>query len=332
MKIFIGPTGRGLDLSGLTVLPPAQQGDIATEVLKGRDTLILIDGYFTQHLAPWHKEILFAIENGCRVIGAGSLGALRAVECKRYGMEAVGVIAKWYENYTCLDDSEVALAHSCAEDGYVPLSVPLVNIRATVHALNEDSGIIKACSEIFFMERSWQKIKSVIGEKADLLKRHYVDQKAIDAKAAIEAAKIPSEAKSYEKSDRSIFMTALLATDVTGKDGKRLWETAKLREEATDFWLLAEFASILGIRASQEQVDACSSRMWDNLGIDSQEAAAAWQEENGVTDETWNSFALKEAIKQNARNWFDAITSGAETVQITNQYQLLKGKSYGKTS
>jgi hypothetical protein len=332
MKIFIGPTGRGLDLSGLTVLPPAQQGDIATEVLKGPDTLILIDGYFTQHLAPWHKEILFAIEKGCRVIGAGSLGALRAVECKRYGMEAVGVIAKWYENYTCLDDSEVALAHSCAEDGYVPLSVPLVNIRATVQALNEDPAIIKTCSDIFYMERSWQKIKSIIGVKADLLKEHYVDQKAIDARAAIQAAKTLGEGKSYEKSDRSIFMTALLATDITGKDGKRLWETATFREEATDSWLLAEFASILGIRASQEQVDACSSRMWANLGIDSEKAAVAWQEKNDVTDETWNSFAFKEAVKQNARNWFNAITSGAEAIQVTNRYQLLKGKSYGKTS
>jgi hypothetical protein len=247
-------------------------------------------------------------------------------------MEPVGVIAKWYEDYTCLDDSEVALAHSCAEDGYVQLSVPLVNIRATVQALNEDPAIIKACGEIFFMERSWPKIKSVIGSKADLLKEHYVDQKKLDAIAAIEVAKGAREAKSYEKSDRSIFMTALLATDITGKNGKRLWETAKLQEEATDAWLLAEFAGLLGIRASQEQVDACSSRMWANLGIDNKDAAAAWQEANNVTDETWNSFAFKEAVKQNARNWFDAITSGAEAIQVTNRYQLLKGKFYGKTS
>jgi hypothetical protein len=329
MKIFIGPTGRGLDLSGLTVLPPAQQGDIATEVLKGPDTLILIDGYFTQHLAPWHKEILFAIEKGCRVIGAGSLGALRAAECKRYGMEPVGVIAKWYEDYTCLDDSEVALAHSCAEDGYVPLSIPLVNIRATAQALGEDPSIIKACGDIFFMERSWQKIKSVIGKKADELKDNYVDQKQLDAMAAIEAAKAPRENKPYDKSNRSVLFTALLAADVTGKSGKRLWETAQLREEATDSWLLAEFASLLGIGATVQQVDACSSRMWNALGIDNEEAAAAWQRDNDVTNQTWNSFAFKEAVKQNARNWFNAITSGAEAIHITNQYQLLKGKSYG---
>ena len=332
MKVFIGPTGNGMDLSGLTVLPPAQQGDIATEVLKGPDTLVLIDGYFTQHLAPWHKEILFAIERGCRVIGAGSLGALRAVECKQYGMEAVGIIAKWYENYTCLDDSEVALAHSCAEDGYVPLSVPLVNIRATVEALKEDPELIRQCGEIFFMERSWQKIKSVIGEKANLLKDNYVNQKAIDALEAIQVARSPVKPTQREKTDQSIFMTCLLAADVTGKDGKRLWETATLREEATDSWLLAEFAGILGIGANQEQVDELSSKMWKNLGINCPEDADAWQKETGITDEAWNSFAFKEAVKQNARNWFNAITSGVEAVQITNQYQLLKGKSYGKTS
>lgn len=332
MKIFIGPTGRGLDLSGLTVLPPAQQGDIATEVLKGPDTLILIDGYFTQHLAPWHKEILFAIEKGCRVIGAGSLGALRAVECKRYGMEPVGEIAKWYENYTCLDDSEVALAHSCAEDGYIPLSVPLVNIRATVQALKEDPGIIKACSDIFYMERSWPKIKSVIGVKADLLKEHYVDQKAIDAQAAIEAAKTPRASRLYDRSNHSGCLDGMLAVDVTNKDGKRLWETAQLREEATDFWLLTEFASLLGIGASQEQVDFYSSQAWANLGINSPEEAQVWQLQNGITDQTWNLFAFKEAVKQNARNWFNAITSGVECIQVTNQYQLLKNKPYGKTS
>ena len=326
MKIFIGPTGRGLDLSGLTVLPPAQQGDIATEVLKGPDTLILIDGYFTQHLAPWHKEILFAIEKGCRVIGAGSLGALRAVECKRYGMEPVGVIARWYENYTCLDDSEVALAHSCAEDGYVPLSVPLVNIRATVNALNEDKDIIETCSKIFFMERSWAKIKSAIGSKATVLKKNYVNQKALDAEEAIRIAKTQRLPIKHESSIKSIFMTCLLAADITDKTGKRLWETAKLRDEAVDSWLLAELAVALGINATKEQVESCSSKMWNNLGIYSEQAAKSWQAETGVTDETWNSFAFKEAVKQNARNWFNAITSGVEAVQITNQYQLLTGK------
>jgi len=183
MRVFIGPTGHGMNLDGLDVFAPAQQGDIARAVHEGEKTIVLIDGFFTQNLAPWHKEILHAIHQGCRVIGAGSLGALRAVECERYGAEPVGVIAEWYKNGTCTDDADVALAHSAAEDGCKQLSVPLVNIMATAKHL-EESGKIKSaqqvieqCRGIFYMERSWQRLLKDLGDTGQLIKDNYIDQK-----------------------------------------------------------------------------------------------------------------------------------------------------------
>ncbi|RUX68847.1 hypothetical protein EN904_03020 [Mesorhizobium sp. M7A.F.Ca.CA.001.07.2.1] len=59
-------------------------------VLEGRKVIGLIDGLFESGPAVWHKEILFALDAGCRLLGAASMGALRAAECWQFGMIGIG--------------------------------------------------------------------------------------------------------------------------------------------------------------------------------------------------------------------------------------------------
>ncbi|MGH9223690.1 MAG: TfuA-like protein [Acidimicrobiales bacterium] len=98
----------------------------------------IADGEFNQSLAVWHKEILHVLGLGVRVLGASSMGALRAAECDvYYGMEGVGLIYEWFRDGVLTDDDEVALLHGPAESDWVNLSWPMVNVRATVGKLQE---------------------------------------------------------------------------------------------------------------------------------------------------------------------------------------------------
>ncbi|RUX88390.1 hypothetical protein EN930_18015 [Mesorhizobium sp. M7A.F.Ca.CA.004.11.2.1] len=72
------------------IAPPARCGDVMRAVLEGRKVIGLIDGLFESGPAVWHKEILFALDAGCRLLGAASMGALRAAECWQFGMIGIG--------------------------------------------------------------------------------------------------------------------------------------------------------------------------------------------------------------------------------------------------
>ena len=51
--------------------------------------ILLVDGYYKSIPAPWHKEILLALEKGIKVTGISSLGAVRANELKDFGILAL---------------------------------------------------------------------------------------------------------------------------------------------------------------------------------------------------------------------------------------------------
>ncbi len=143
MKIlFAGPTLYGTVTPGCRVagteivcLPPAQQGDITRAVLQGATVIGLVDGRYEDVAAPWHKEILYALDQGVRMFGAASMGALRAAECAPFGMVAVGVVAERYiSGETSPTMPTWRRSTALPELGCPPLSEALVNIDATVEA------------------------------------------------------------------------------------------------------------------------------------------------------------------------------------------------------
>ena len=193
MKIlFAGPSlyGQTPDLTGITMRPPAMQGDIAKAVLEGATAIGLIDGYFDAVAAPWHKEILFALARGVAMLGASSMGALRAAECARFGMLPVGSIAQAYCSGALDDDAAVALTHGPRELGYPPLTEPLVNVKPTLERLFSMgllSGIEHAlcwehANRLYFKDRTDEAL--FVGQRSGLLaeyRAHRIDRKAEDA-------------------------------------------------------------------------------------------------------------------------------------------------------
>ncbi|WP_239014256.1 TfuA-like protein [Archangium violaceum] len=84
---------------------------------------------------------MYALGQDVIVLGASSMGALRAAELHPHGMVGVGRIFEAYLEGRLSADDEVALLHGPAELGFRPLTLPLVNIRATLDASPLDAGL-----------------------------------------------------------------------------------------------------------------------------------------------------------------------------------------------
>ena len=81
---------------------------------------MLIDGLFDASPAVRHKELLQLMARGVPVIGAASMGALRAAELAPFGMIGVGRIFTAYAAGALVGDDEVALLHGPEELGWTP--------------------------------------------------------------------------------------------------------------------------------------------------------------------------------------------------------------------
>ena len=174
MKVlFAGPSLYGFDFSAactggdtIDCRGPAAQGDIARAVVEGATAIGLIDGRYEDVAAPWHKEILYALEQGVQVFGAASMGALRAAECAEFGMIGIGAVFERYRSGELTDDAAVAQVHGPAELGYLPLSEALVNVEATFERFRKLKAVTEAEAErldasaraLFFKERTYPRI------------------------------------------------------------------------------------------------------------------------------------------------------------------------------
>ncbi|WP_375198069.1 TfuA-like protein [Sphingobium sp.] len=131
IHVYAGPSCHA-ELLGtdLVLHPPAAAGDMARRCGDAPCTIVLIDGYFGHVRSPWHKEILHLMSLGFRMIGAASMGALRAAELDSAGMLGIGAIYHGFRTGLLTGDDEVALVHAPKELRYRPLTMALVDVRA----------------------------------------------------------------------------------------------------------------------------------------------------------------------------------------------------------
>ncbi|HYZ61002.1 MAG TPA: TfuA-like protein, partial [Acetobacteraceae bacterium] len=210
--VFLGPTLPRADalaiLPSARILPPARQGDVFRAVRALRPSSIgLVDGAFLDVPAVWHREILWALEQDVRVLGAASMGALRAAELHGFGMQGVGAVFAAYRDGVLPgwdggfeDDDEVAVVHAPAELGFAPLSDAMVDLRATL-ARAEAAQVIgrkardalaAAMKQLHFPQRSLDCLAEAAvasGEAAlaSWLREHHRSLKAEDARLLLGA-------------------------------------------------------------------------------------------------------------------------------------------------
>jgi hypothetical protein len=213
--VFLGPTLAVADAAKIlhsTFLPPVRQGDVYRVVSQQRPCAIgIVDGYFQWVPAVWHKEILWAIDQGVHVFGAASMGALRAAELAPFGMRGVGCIFKAYregrfpgpDDGPFEDDDEVAVVHGPAESGYRGGSEAMVNMRCTLAKAAHEGVITEPTRRVlvaeakaaFFPDRSYAHLLAYgrvsglpeheLMALVDWLPHGRVDQKRADALAML---------------------------------------------------------------------------------------------------------------------------------------------------
>jgi len=207
IAVFLGPSCPEAEarqhLPHATYFAPAARGSVYTIINDGYDAIILIDGLFYASLAVWHKEIMFALSSGIAVIGASSMGALRAAELQGTGMAGVGTIFEWYRDGVIDGDDEVALLHEGRDENYTALTIPLVNLRwqlreaveRTVITRGQEAQIIASAKRLCFTDRSLSRILESLQDELDVagltawLERSGEDLKKSDAIAALTYAR-----------------------------------------------------------------------------------------------------------------------------------------------
>ena len=177
--VFLGPSldldqARAI-LPDATFLPPAGLGDIhALALRKDVRAICLIDGRFQATPAVWHKEILFALSRGIAVLGAASMGALRAAEMCSLGMQGVGKVFEQYAGGVLEDDDEVAVLHGPAELGYPGVSYAMASLRhacerARAAGLVDARGAAAICRHmkaLHFTLRSRDQLERIVHDVA----------------------------------------------------------------------------------------------------------------------------------------------------------------------
>ena len=194
--VFLGPTLPVKDAERIypaDYQPPARMGDIYRLLSERVERIIIIDGVFHGVPSVWHREILEALIEGIEVVGASSMGALRAAEMHETGMRGIGEIFTWYRDGIIDGDDEVALVHGDQESSYRPMSTPLVNLRATFFKLvaaglvspSDAQSTIAALKAKGYPDRSLQSLDASL---RSLAAAHFVDLKRLDAVAALQYA------------------------------------------------------------------------------------------------------------------------------------------------
>jgi hypothetical protein len=325
--VFVGPSLPEAQVKEILpealVMPPAEQGDIDfARYQLGADVIGLIDGVHTMRLPPLHKEILSVLNDGCRFIGAASMGALRAVECEDYGAEPVGEVARMYKEGEIEDDSEVCLVHGDRDDHYKHLSIPLVEIRATMKAADIDEElkkeIIDYAKSLYYPDREWQNIFDacdVDNRQAMLIDGSQVDIKGADslhlcykiakghktstAKRTIRNAHY-GFAQAFEQNDRKILHGGKVIRKYQVAERASRYDSMNARNRA----LALELCKILGI-----QQDA--SIDWEYPDLSQEESMVLGNEELSLSQ---------------AGDWIASRASSLDMVKLTNDFLRISGR------
>jgi TfuA protein len=164
--VFSGPSITEAEVHKLAPAashaPPIKRGDLAA--VDDYDVIVILDGEFGQSMSVSPKEILAALERGKIVIGASSMGALRATELDRFGMIGVGWVYDHFRRSAVRRDADVALIYSPFD--FKPMTVPMVDVeywleQASAAGLivdKERARLLTVARKLFFADRTVDRL------------------------------------------------------------------------------------------------------------------------------------------------------------------------------
>ncbi|HEU5172708.1 MAG TPA: TfuA-like protein [Nitrososphaeraceae archaeon] len=166
--VFLGPSlklDKAKQIINAEFKPPAKKGDfIKLSLMSETRKIVLIDGVFLQDYPPTPIEVFQVIsKSNFKVYGASSIGALRAVELEKFGMEGIGKIFELYKKEIINSDDEIAVTF---DSDYNLISEAMIDIRYNIflawkHQIidKETKQIMtKIAKRIYFPYRSYDNI------------------------------------------------------------------------------------------------------------------------------------------------------------------------------
>lgn len=168
--VYLGPTlsrEEAIKILDADYRDPAKKGDF---LMLSRDSdekkyVGFVDGVFLHDYPPSPIEVYhLATRKNIDLIGASSLGALRAVELEKFGMKGIGKIFQLYKNGIINADDEVAVTF--VRENNILQSEAMIDIRFNLF-LAYKKGIItnqtkkriaKIAKNIYFPFRNYEDI------------------------------------------------------------------------------------------------------------------------------------------------------------------------------
>jgi len=199
--IFIGPTlsiDKAKEILDADYRPPAKKGDLLKLIPTAVKFVGLIDGYFLQDYPPTPIEVYNLLrKKDVLVFGSSSLGALRAVELKRFGMMGIGKIFNLFLKGIIDSDDEVAVTFTGYREHQ---SDALIDIRYNLFLAqkkqiidkNTKRNILRIAKKTYFPYRTYDDIlekskkvfslqKKQIEDFGEYISKHKVSLKEKDA-------------------------------------------------------------------------------------------------------------------------------------------------------
>jgi len=359
--IFLGPS---LPLKEAKMLlkaryfPPAKQGDILSLAAQSRPKVIgLIDGYFMQTLSVWHKEILYALSQGIAVLGASSMGALRAAETADFGMTGIGKIFEKYKSGEVIDDDEVVLFHGPKEEGYPSFSIPLINLRFT---LGGSDPFFRLAQSLYYPDRTIEMIaqkgkeegfpQEEIDQFQEKMRSHYVDQKKDDALLLLQKIKDLSPADLPEKKP---FTPTSLFQPLYHSDRRLLFPECDLSQREIAHYIALHdpdynqlqfkalnqklsllLAKLLHVEASKEEIEEEKKRFQIRYNLSEKKKWKGWLKRNHFSEESFASLAAERAKVRKVHNFlcvgsfpWRQFQGVLEELKWNNEYEKWEGKA-----
>lgn len=168
--VYLGPTlsrEEAIKILDADYRDPAKKGDF---LMLSRDSdekkyVGFVDGVFLHDYPPSPIEVYhLATRKNIELIGASSLGALRAVELEKFGMKGIGKIFELYKNGIINADDEVAVTF--VRENNILQSEAMIDIRFNLF-LAYKKGVItnqtkkrfaKIAKNIYFPFRNYEDL------------------------------------------------------------------------------------------------------------------------------------------------------------------------------
>lgn len=206
--VFAGPSSLLFSekiLNKIDLKPPIRKNDLNT-IIKTNNIpgiCVILDGIFNTDRAISSFECKTLIDEGWLLIGASSMGALRAADLWSLGMIGVGKIYNLYRIGICRSDAEVAVLYSEKNNTYMEITASLVHIRSIIQYLLDKKSIEYAIAKklllqlkkIPWYERYWELVwqifknnnihTNIINDSVKISQDLNMHPKSIDANHAL---------------------------------------------------------------------------------------------------------------------------------------------------